>query len=65
MGLLNCDDDISDDDYEEFCEFDDYMQSLSDEEFDEEVKWVEAIALAITEGKNVVKNTATLYDFRM
>ena len=44
---------------------DDYMQSLSDEEFNEEVKWVEAIALAITEGKNVVKNTATLYDFRM
>ena len=31
----------------------------------DEVKWVEAIALAITQGKNVVKNPAELYDFRM
>lgn len=65
MGLLNCDDNISDDDYEEFSEFDDYMNSLSESEFNEEVKWVEAIALAITQGKNVVKNTAELYEFKM
>ena len=59
------DKEISDDDYEDFCEFDDYMQNLSDDEYNAEVKWVEAIALAISQGKNVVKNTAELYDFRM
>ena len=62
---FDIDTEISDDDYEEFCEFDDYMNSLSESEYDDEVKWVEAIALAITQGKNVVKNTAELYDFRM
>ena len=62
---MDFNEEISDDDYEEFSEFDEYMNSLSESEYEEEVKWVEAIALAITQGKNVVKNSAELYDFRM
>ena len=65
MGLMNYDDHISDDDYEEFCEFDDYLNSLSDSERVGEESWMNAIALAITQGKNVVPNDARLYDFRM
>ena len=62
---MDFNEEISDDDYEEFSQFDEYMNSLSESEYEEEVKWVEAIALAITQGKNVVKNSAELYDFRM
>ena len=57
--------DISDDDFEEFCEFDDYLNSLSDSEREGEEAWLDAVALAITQGKNVVQNPARLYDFRM
>ena len=57
--------DITDDDFEEFSEFDEYLESLSDEEYSGEVKWLEAIALAVSQGKNVVRNDARLYDFRM
>jgi hypothetical protein len=65
MATISHDSEISDDDYEEFSEFDDYMQNLSEQEFDEEIKWVEAIAQAIQDGKNVVRNEARYYVFRM
>ena len=61
MSLLE----ITDDDYEEYCDFDDYLQSLSEEELAQEEKWLDSIALAITQGKNVVPNPARHYDFMM
>ena len=41
------------------------MESLSDVEREAEEKWVEAIALAIMQGKNVVPCYSTTYEFRM
>ena len=65
MGLLNCDDHITDDDYEEFCEFDEYFESLPPEQRAAEEKWYDSIALAISQGKNVVPNEYNKYDYRM
>jgi hypothetical protein len=41
------------------------MNELSDEEYDNEVLWLEAISTAIQQNKNVVPNPARYYDFRM
>ena len=54
MGLLNCDDHVSDDDYEEYCEFDDYLNSLSDSQRKAEIAFSECITMALNQGKNVV-----------
>jgi hypothetical protein len=59
------DSEIDDEEYDDVCEFDEYLNSLSDSERAGEQAWVNAIALAITQGKNVVSNPAILYDFRM
>ena len=45
---------ISDDEYEDFCEFDDYMNSLSDSEREAEIAFSDCITLALEQGKNVV-----------
>ena len=56
---------ISDDDYEEFSEFDEWIESLSEDEYAGEVAFLDALATAIQQGKNVVPNNARNYDFRM
>ena len=45
---------ISDDEYEDFCEFDDYMNSLSDSKREAEIAFSDCITLALEQGKNVV-----------
>ena len=65
MASMYYDSDITDDEYEDFSEFDEYMESLSDVEREAEEKWVEAIALAIMQGKNAVPCYSTTSEFRM
>ena len=50
---------------DEMDEFSEHMETLSDEEYNSELQWLDSIAIAIQEGKNVVPNPARYYDFMM
>lgn len=50
---------------DELDDFDEQMESMTEEEYENEVLWLESIANAIKQNKNVVPNPARYYDFRM
>jgi hypothetical protein len=41
---------------DEWQDFEEYMECLSDEEYAAEIKWIESLAQAKMEGKNIVEN---------
>lgn len=41
---------------EEWDDFEEYMECLSDEEYVQEIKWIESLAQAKIEGKNIIIN---------